>query len=74
MTMNKFPAFAFTAEEFGYAQVKRNWLWSAMQVIPISILCGKIEERNICSYTMWKGMNVNHGTSNHTSGLASVGG
>ena len=32
-------------------------------LIPISILCGKIEERNICSYTMWKGMNIKHGTS-----------
>src|SRR5947207_1089491 len=36
-------------------------------VIPISILCGKIQVRNICLYTMWKGMNVKHGTSNHPS-------
>ena len=43
-------------------------------LIPISILCGKIKERKICSYTMWKGMNIKHGTSNHTSGLPSVGG
>jgi len=43
-------------------------------LIPIGFLCGKIKERNICFYTMWKGMNVKHGTSNHTSGLASVGG
>src|SRR5258708_40317782 len=43
-------------------------------LIPISILCSKIKERKICSYTMWKGMNIKHGTSNHTSGLPSVGG
>ena len=43
-------------------------------LIPISVLCGKIIERNICLYTMWKGMNRINGTSNHTSGLASVSG
>ena len=43
-------------------------------LIPISILCGKMKERNLCLYTMWKGMNSINGTSNHTSGLASVSG
>jgi len=43
-------------------------------LIPIRFLCGKIKERNICSYTMWKGMNSINGTSNHPSGLASVSG
>ena len=43
-------------------------------VIPISILCGKMKERNLCLYTMWKGMNSINGTSNHTSGLAFVSG
>ena len=42
--------------------------------IPICVLCGKMKERNICLYTMWKGMNNRNGTSNHTSGLASVSG
>src|SRR5258708_12167829 len=46
----------------------------SLYLIPISILCSKIKERKICSYTMWKGMNIKHGTSNHTSGLPSVGG
>ena len=61
-----------TLEE--YEMVKKHPIYSALILIPISILCGKIEERKICSYTMWKGMNIKHGTSNHTSGLASVSG
>ena len=32
MTVNEFPGIAFTAEEFGYAQVERDCLWSATQV------------------------------------------
>jgi hypothetical protein len=32
MTVKKFPALAFTAEEFGDAQVERDWFWSATQV------------------------------------------
>ena len=43
-------------------------------LIPICYLCGKIKERKICLDTMWKGMNSINGTSNHTSGLASVSG
>ena len=31
MAMNEFPAIAFTAEEFGDAQVERNCRWSATQ-------------------------------------------
>src|SRR6266699_2889322 len=59
----------------GTRRIKGEWFWIAVAepdvvLIPISLLCGKIEERNRCSYTMWKGMNITHGTSNHASGLA----
>ncbi len=47
---------------------------SPQLLIPICVLCGKMKERNLCLYTMWKGMNSINGTSNHTSGLASVSG
>jgi hypothetical protein len=30
--MNKFPALALTVEEFGYAQVEGDRIWSAAQV------------------------------------------
>src|SRR6266705_82103 len=49
-------------------------LMNVALIIPICVLCGKMKERNLCLYTMWKGMNRIHGTSNHTSGLASVSG
>src|SRR5207245_4508034 len=37
-------------------------------LIPIPFLCGIIKENRT-----WKGMNIIHGTSNHPSGLASIG-
>jgi hypothetical protein len=40
-----------------------------MALIPTPFLCGKIKES-----TMWKGMKIRYGTSNHPSGLPSVGG
>jgi len=32
MTVNEFPGIAFTAEDFGYAQVERDCLWSTTQL------------------------------------------
>src|SRR5216117_328250 len=41
-------------------------------LIPIPFLCDRIKENT--RKHMWKGMNIIHGTSNHTSGLPSVSG